>query len=101
MSDFYSAPVVPNLRDYFAAHAPKHPEDWFEYDHPSQRPAQPDGAAWCAGCRDASDCDGSNACLLMQEYDAALESWRSNLKRAQSIAWRWAWADAMIEGRGQ
>jgi hypothetical protein len=101
------------LRDYFAARAPERIEEWFSYKHPTPRPDIP----WPHEELDAEEqrqldglgdwIPGDQVSEKVKEfavrYRAALDAgqaWDRECWRAKFCAWRYAYADAMLEARG-
>jgi hypothetical protein len=98
------------LRDYFMAHAPAIPQDWFM---PVMQPCPivtsirsiPEGAlrdeiySVYHGEREAESCE---AIVWLRKRDALIEAqktWQSEFKKQLCIQWPAAWADAMLEQR--
>lgn len=100
------------LRDYFAAHAPAEPQDWF-------RPvmsAQPEKPAYLTNTTPAEreelsglgDWICSEECkqprvkayaVAKEEYDAAMRKWLMDERFQRQVQWPYAWADAMLRAR--
>jgi hypothetical protein len=58
-------------------------------------------AKWCEECKAGSDCDGSDSCKAMEAHSKARCEWETKRDRSRSVAWRYAWADAMLEERSK
>lgn len=84
MTDRMLAPTM-SLRDYFAAHAPTEPQEWFQVPvpPPPEKPAITTKAE------------------EYNRYIAELEAWRKAGTKARLIQWPYAWADAVLDARGQ
>lgn len=87
-----------DLRSYFAAHAPSQPESWFEFSYSTPMPKLREGARWCEGCKAGADCEENANCDEMEAHNIEVAEWKRERDKANSVAWRWAWADAMLEG---
>lgn len=101
-----------SLRDYFAARAPERIEEWFVYVHPTQRPAllfahleldaeeqrQFEGLGDWINPEDVSEKVRDFAARANAAHEAA-EAYDRGRSRARYCAWRYAYADAMLEAR--
>lgn len=85
-----------SLRDYFAAHAPKRPQEWFQPNIlPKPEPIWP-----CSHTTEhVENCNCS-------AWDVSEENWRERydydrMKKHETLKqWPYAWADAMLKARG-
>lgn len=88
-----------SLRDYFAAHAPRKPQDWYEpvmppkpepeYDHEHSYDRH--------GCY--SIIDGSQTCAALNA--AERRRWDAEWRKQHRVQWPYAYADAMLKARGE
>lgn len=86
------------LREYFAAHAPPEPQEWFIPKDPGPFPQLRPGATYCLPCRDETGaCDGSADCEEIRAYRVVRDKWIAGKDKARCVEWPWAWADAMIK----
>jgi len=96
-----------NEREYFAAHAPDAP-DWFKYEPPSNRPLMPATPSNFTVeqhdllknfiCHDSCpDRFVSQLVRRREEAKQAQEVWRNACRERKFFAWRWYYADQMIE----
>jgi len=99
-----------STRDFFAAHAPDVP-DWFKYEAKTNRPVMPavpdsftseqrqalDNFVCHETCHDRFV---SQFVRRRQEAKAAQEAWRDACREKKFFAWRWHYADQMMEMSG-
>lgn len=88
--------------EYFAAHAPSVPADWFEpVFTPIKIPPKPEGAEWCDGCKAGADCDKTEACAQMKAWwddkETREDCNEHALHHARASQWPWAWAKMVLE----
>jgi hypothetical protein len=112
----WPAPEIVTLRDYFAMHAPAEIQTWFDFVEPTytgtQKPKigsipeddRQDAACWLSDpCFDLDEerphlkafCDQARA------YWNESRAWISEVAKLKNVAWRWAYADAMLASRGK
>jgi len=83
------------LRDYFAAHAPHEPDDWFI---PLMKTTRPEEKRFVLNDGETrTEYEGNFGCVNWQELDA----WDKEYEREYMMQWRWAYADAMLKAREQ
>lgn len=100
------------LRDYFAAHAPVEPQDWFRpvMSAPPEKPAYltnttPAEREELSGLGDwicSQECKQPRVkayAVAKEEYDAAMRKWRMEERFQHRVQWPYAWADAMLHAR--
>ncbi|MCG8431789.1 MAG: hypothetical protein MJA29_11530 [Candidatus Omnitrophica bacterium] len=86
-----------SLRDYFIAHAPASPPDWFQ---PKMDPMPTShGLEYCEGCMEESDCLGNADCDEINDIIEARHVWEKEERKQKSLQWPIFWADAMLEAR--
>jgi hypothetical protein len=73
-----------NLRDYFAAHAPFRPADWFKPKMPAPRPKA-----------QFEERLGVERAINQNELD----DFDKEFRRQKDLQWPYAWADYMLEAR--
>jgi len=98
------------LRDYFMAHAPEKPQDWFIPEMPPC-PVVPSikavrNPAWRVDLELQeswnSDSRSFEAQKWFQEQHAAMDAqseWQKEFRKHLCVQWPAAWADAMLEAR--
>lgn len=98
------------LRDYFMAHAPEKPQDWFIPEMPPC-PVVPSikavrNPAWRVDLELQeswhSDSRSFEAQKWFQEQHAAMDAqseWQKEFRKQLCVQWPAAWADAMLEQR--
>lgn len=87
------------LRDYFAAHAPEHCSIYLvRWEFPEPKPEKPQGVDYH---RRGGSADTDRLADLTSAYERAMSEWQDRRNRAQSAAARYAYADAMLEARGE
>lgn len=100
------------LRDYFIAHAPAEPQEWFEPVMPT-RPApvevlqnltqnerdQLEGWGDYYSTSEITEPRIKAYCEARDQYNAEQKAWNRLELRERYIQWPAAWADAMIEQR--
>jgi hypothetical protein len=104
-----------DLRDYFIAHAPTEPQNWFHGQMPPpprQRMAKPDDltreereelAAW-GDVIDAKDMKQPRARVIAEDwerYQREHKAWQAEQKKQRYVQWPAAWADEMLKAREQ
>ena len=105
-----------SLRDYFIAHAPDEPQDWFEPVMPTPRPEDPKFPEEHGASRDHASYVREYASVMkpdeaqtpaLQKYVEDVQAWRRvapawDAKHAKErhLQWPAAWADEMLK-RGQ
>ena len=105
------AAVGMTLRDYYIAHAPAEPQDWFtpkmDYDCPLvpawQHIQDPDLQAEVRGCC-LGDYDPDSAAGIewfenRATIEAAHENWQKDYRKQRQVQWPAAWADEMLNAR--
>jgi hypothetical protein len=95
MNDELQAIEGMTLRDYFAAHAPNEPEDWFMPFVKTDRPTEI-RIVWTDG-DNQTERTGNFGCKNWEE----LAAWDMEYQRQLFLQWRWAYADAMLKAREQ
>lgn len=104
-----------SLRDYFIAHAPAEPQEWFRGQMPPpprQRMAKPDDltkeeseelAAW-GEFIDAHDMKQPRARMIAEDWERHQKenaAWNRERTKQRFVQWPAAWADAMLEQRAK
>lgn len=100
------------LRDYFIAHAPEHPQPWFDPvvppcpKVPEANDIVDDGLRTDVRFALNADCDPKTpeGARWMAELVAAFEAvrhWKEEKKRQRWLQWPAAWADAQLEQRAK
>jgi hypothetical protein len=85
-----------SLRDYFAAHAPRKPQAWFE---PSMPPCPEPIYDHDHGIETVG-CYGYDGCQLCAPTNARERmAWRDEFSKQVFVQWPYAWADAMLKAR--
>lgn len=100
------------LRDYFIAHAPVEPQEWFRPAMPPmpQLPPQPSDLTEeekleMSGVHDWLDEEGLEQprvrafLVATKKANEALRQWRQDYDKQRCIQWPAAWADEMIKAR--
>lgn len=100
------------LRDYFAAHAPAEPQDWFRpvMSAPPEKPAYltnttPAEREELCGLWEwisSEECKQPRVkayAVAKEEYLAAMRKRRMEERFQRQVQWPYAWADAMLRAR--
>lgn len=104
-----------SLRDYFIAHAPVEPQDWFKVaDLPAKPTAPVHPNDWTAQEREAIaglregflkvDMVTGRALTYWLDktvYEKALRAWGTECMRLRAVQWPGAWADAQLAERNR
>lgn len=83
-----------DLRDYFAAHAPHDPPEWFR---PLMSSATPLPVFRCGGRGEHTDACGFDICGVVNAKEC--QAWGDEHERQRLIQWPYAWADAQLAQR--
>lgn len=101
------------LRDYFMAHAPAKPQDWFRPEMPAAprdpmpkpqdlTPAESEELAAWGDVIDAKDMKEPRVRAYAEDVERQREeqrAWNIEREKQRYIQWPRAWADAMLEER--
>jgi hypothetical protein len=86
--------TVMELRDYFAAHAPRRPQAWFTPVMDADRPAP------IHPCTGSATCNCTYEICWVDNLDV-LNAWDNEYGKRLLIQWPYAWADAMLAERAK
>lgn len=85
----FDRPLTLTLRDYFAAHAPETPQDWFEPEMPPKPKV---------GHR-AVDLGGGRKTWV--DDHSEIDEWERTQSKQRLVQWPYAWADAVLSTRSK
>ena len=98
-----------SIREYFACRAPNAIPGWFEHVQPAKTHGPKPEYSPERRFEPGSDEDRAERARVNAEYDAfapaieqwnvAHDAWHRRDSMSRLVQWRWAYADAMIEGR--
>jgi hypothetical protein len=113
----YPAEPGMSLRDYFAAHAPCEPQQWFVPTMSEPQPKRPayldrktltqaelhelDGLGEYLGLNDLEQPRIKKYAQELDAFEKASRSYWKELEKQRSVQWPYAWADAMLRARGE
>lgn len=105
------AAVGMTLRDYFIAHAPAEPQDWFtpkmdfdcplvpEWHHIQERELREEVRLCCLNDYDPDSAAGiewfENRATIEDEH----KNWQKDYRKQRQVQWPAAWADEMLNAR--
>ena len=100
-----------SVREYFACRAPSEIPGWFEHVPPVKTHGPRPECSRERGFEPGSDEDRAERARVNAEYDAlrpiiehwgaAHAAWERRDRMSRLVQWRWAYADAMLEARGE
>lgn len=87
--------------EYFAAHAPWPPHEWFVAEYERIKPPKPPKTVMCDACRgDFGNCQTPEICKRWRDYQsetALINDLNEDAAaRAASAQWPWAYAKAVL-----